>query len=215
MNTQTLLCDSRLLSALSPKKINAYMASRDFNIVSYAKGVVIHFEGDECSNFELILSGVIVVDRIDEFGNLFTISTFTKDDILGGNMLFSKNPYYPMTITAQEDAVILEIARETLFDIFCENPVFLRGFLAYISDHTFILGDKIKTTVYRPLREKLLHYLRREQNLQGSSRIQLNQSKKKLAEHLGVQRSSLSRELAKMRDEGLIAFDRYSITLHV
>ena len=56
-------------------------------------------------------------------------SYFIMKHILGGNMLFSKNPYYPMTITAQEDAVILEIARETLFDIFCENPVFLRGFL--------------------------------------------------------------------------------------
>ena len=38
-------------------------------------------------------------------------------------------------------------------------------------------------------------------------------TKKDLAEKFGVQRSSLSRELNKMRKEGLIEYDAYSITI--
>ncbi|HPE16011.1 MAG TPA: helix-turn-helix domain-containing protein, partial [Oscillospiraceae bacterium] len=38
-------------------------------------------------------------------------------------------------------------------------------------------------------------------------------TKKALAERIGVQRTSLSRELAKMRDDGLIKFDIDSIEL--
>ena len=34
-----------------------------------------------------------------------------------------------------------------------------------------------------------------------------------LAEKIGVQRTSLSRELAKMREDGLVVFDEKSITL--
>ena len=49
--------------------------------------------------------------------------------------------------------------------------------------------------------------------IQKSNRIKLNTTKKSLAEKIGVQRTSLSRELAKMRDDGLILFDTDSITL--
>jgi len=43
--------------------------------------------------------------------------------------------------------------------------------------------------------------------------IRLNYSKKELAERLGVQGSSIGRELNKMRQEGLLAYDARSITL--
>ncbi|NLZ83309.1 MAG: winged helix-turn-helix domain-containing protein, partial [Clostridiales bacterium] len=43
--------------------------------------------------------------------------------------------------------------------------------------------------------------------------IKLNMTKKALAERIGVQRTSLSRELAKMRAEGLILFDKDAITI--
>lgn len=43
--------------------------------------------------------------------------------------------------------------------------------------------------------------------------IKLNYSKKDLAERLGIQRSSLSRELNKMRRDGLLEYDAKTITL--
>ena len=38
-------------------------------------------------------------------------------------------------------------------------------------------------------------------------------SKEELANNLFMQRPSLSRELIKMRDEGILDFDRWTITL--
>ena len=49
---------------------------------------------------------------------------------------------------------ILEIVKETLFELFCTNPLFLQIFLEYISDHAFILGDKIKHYVNKSIRKK-------------------------------------------------------------
>ena len=49
--------------------------------------------------------------------------------------------------------------------------------------------------------------------IQGSNRIQLPVTKKELAEQIGVQRTSLSRELQKMRNEGLLAYDSRTIQL--
>ena len=202
-----------LLSSLTAEDIKSYISDRSFASNVYGKNNIVHFSGEVCSKLEIILSGRIVVERIDESGNLMTIAEFLSDDILGGNLLFSKNPHYPMTITAKSPAVILEINKERLFQLFSDNHEFLRSYLEFISDHAMILGDRIKHYVNRTIRDSILSYLDYECKKQNSRHIKLSISKKALAERIGVQRTSLSRELAKMRDEGLIMFDTDTIEL--
>ncbi len=202
-----------LLNTLSEEDMLNNLRSGAFRISRYKKNSIIHFEGEKCTKFEIILSGKIVVNNIDESGKLLTISEFDADDIIGGNLLFSRQPYYPMTVSAQTPSEVLEIHREALFELLSSNPLFLRAYLEHISDNAFILGNKIKYHVNKTIRQSVLNYLNYESKRQNSRHIKLNTTKKALAERIGVQRTSLSRELAKMRDDGLIAFDRYSITL--
>ena len=145
-----------LLSSLSAEEIKRYISDRSFATHVYGKNNIVHFSGEVCSKLEIILSGSIVVDRIDESGNLMTVAEFLSDDILGGNLLFSKNPHYPMTITAKSPTVVLEINRERLFQLFSDNHDFLKSFLEFISDHAMILGDRIKHYVNRTIRESIL-----------------------------------------------------------
>jgi CRP/FNR family transcriptional regulator, dissimilatory nitrate respiration regulator len=153
------------------------------------------------------------VERIDESGDFLVVAEFYSDDILGGNLLFSKKPYYPMTITTQLPSIILEIPKDLLFNLFCENPLFLRTYLGSVSDHASILSDKIKHYINKSIRESLVSYLRFEQKRQNTNKIALNISKKMLADKIGVQRTSLSRELKKMQNDGLILFDANHITI--
>jgi CRP-like cAMP-binding protein len=74
-----------------------------------------------------------------------TIAEFLNGEVLGGNLMFSKNPHYPMTVTAKQPTVILKINKERLFQLFSDNHDLLRTYLEYVSDHTAILGDRIKT----------------------------------------------------------------------
>ncbi len=202
-----------LLKSLSEEVIISNLKKRKFKIASYKKNSIIHFEGERCTKIEIILSGRIVIDSIDEDGKLLTISNFYNNDILGGNLVFSKNPYYPMTISTQLDSEILEIEKDVLFDLFVENRDFLQIFLEMISDNAFILSGKIKYYANKTLREKIMNYLDYECKKQGSNHIRLPITKKALAERMGVARTSLSRELGKMREEGVIEFDRDTITL--
>lgn len=208
-----LLRQITLLHSLSDKDILTNLKNGTFRIVSYKKNSVIHFDGELCSKLEIILSGKVVVDRIDESGNLLTIAEFYKDDILGGNLMFSKNPYYPMTTTTPEESVILEIEKNLLFNLLSESPVILKAYLEFVADHTFILGDKIKHYVNKTIRECVLGYLEYESKHQKSNKIILNMTKQTLADKIGVQRTSLSRELSKMRNDGLIEYDNKSITI--
>ncbi len=202
-----------LLSSLSTDEMGSYIRDGSFKTCVYEKNNIVHFAGEVCSKLEIILSGRVVVERIDEAGNLMTVAEFLSDDILGGNLLFSTNPHYPMMITAKSPTVILEICRERLFKLFSDNHDFLKSYLEFVSDHAMILGDRIRHYVSRTIRESVLSYLDYECKKQNSRRIELGITKKSLAERIGVQRTSLSRELAKMRDEGLIRFDMDSIEL--
>lgn len=201
-----------LLSPLPDETIQAYFGSGKFKLVRYKKGEPVHIEGETCNKLEIIISGRVAVEHVDEAGNFITISEFYKDDILSGNLLFSKSPVYPMTVSTHSDCLILEIEREVLFDLLCKNSGFLRRYLEFVSERSFILGDKTKQLVKRTIREKIMSWLDSECERQNSEHITPNMTKKAFAEIIGVQRTSLSRELAKMKNDGLISFDSHSIT---
>lgn len=207
-NILDLLKQIDLVKSFDANQLESLLQAKGNKVNSYKRNNIVHFVGDICENLEIILSGEVAVERIDESGKLMTIAEFFDGDILGGNLLFSKNPCYPMTVTAKKPTIILEISKRQLFDLFASSLDFLKSYLAYISDHSVILGDRIKHYVNRTIRECIISYLDYESKKQESSTIKLTISKKALAERIGVQRTSLSRELAKMRNEGLIEFDK-------
>lgn len=204
---------SSLLGMLSQEEIGRHLQDGTIRLVTYHKNSVIHLEGEPCTHLEVILSGKVIIERIDEGGSLLSVAELHGGDILGGNLLFSQSAYYPMTIVAHRQTTIAQIERELLFDLLCKKPALLRLYLQHTSDHASILGQRIRHYTNRTIRECLLTYLRLESKRQRSSRVELTISKKALAERLGVERTSVSRELSLMRKDGLILFDAKSITL--
>lgn len=211
--TDPRIFEATLLQELNPEDIKTYLKDHQFTIKTYTKDTVIHFEGEPCLKLEIILSGEIVVERIDESGALLAVAEFLANDILGGNILFSQNPQYPMTVTTKQASTILGIDKNPLFKLFCMNPAFLRRYLEYVSDHSSILCYKIRNYVHNTIRESLLRFLTHEQKKQHTNVIMLTTTKKALADRIGVQRTSLSRELQKMKKDGIIDFDSNSITI--
>ena len=118
-----------------------------------------------------------------------------------------------MTVLAKSDATILHIKKELVLR-FCQiNVIFLVNFLESISDKTLILTDKIKSLSMKTIRQCIIDFLVYESYSQNTSTVKLELTKKELAEKFGIQRPSLSRELNKMRKDGLIDYDAYSITI--
>jgi Mn-dependent DtxR family transcriptional regulator len=76
-----------------------------------------------------------------------------------------------------------------------------------------MLGDKIKHYVSKTIRQSLLNYFDYESKKQNTNIIKLNITKKALAEKIGVSRTSISRELAKMKAEALIDYSKNQIKL--
>ena len=106
-----------LLKPIPIELLKKLFDTKAMKIKKYSKDEIIHFDGDVCMNVEILLFGKVVVERIDESGALLTIAEFYPDELLGGNLIFSKNSYYPMTITAKLETTLLEIQKGFTFRI--------------------------------------------------------------------------------------------------
>lgn len=192
--------------------LDLFNTSNSF-ISKYPKDSIIHFESEKCKYWEVILKGEVHVQKIDKKGNILTITEFNVGENIGGNLLFSKFPYYPMSVIAKSNTEILRISKDFILQLCQRNQNFLVEFLTCISDKTIILTNKIKSISMKSIRDSIIEFLNYEYYSQKTKNIKLNMTKKELAERLGIQRTSLSRELNKMKKDGLVDYNAQSITI--
>lgn len=187
--------------------------SGSVQFLTFEKGALIHLQQELCTDLDVILEGQISIQNIAEDGTVLTVNLFAPRDLLGVNLIFASKNRYPMTVIADRKSLVAQIPGEWIMAFCRENPEFMSGVMRAISDRSLVLTGRIQAMAHRSIRKALLDYLEYEQVLQGSRTIHLPVSKKTLAEQLGVERTSLSRELSKMRDDGLVQYDSRTITL--
>ncbi len=93
------------------------------------------------------------------------------------------------------------------------NQDFLRAFLGLLSDKTLYVSGILHNLAHKSIRDMIITFLKTEYIRQKSSVIKLSITKQELSEKFGVQRPSLSRELKKMCNDGLVEYDAKSITI--
>ena len=85
--------------------------------------------------------------------------------------------------------------------------------LRLIADKNMDLNEKLDILGMKTTREKISAFLMYHSRLQGKTTVAVPYDRNTMADYLGVNRSALSRELGKMRDEGLIDFHKNIFTL--
>ncbi len=186
----------------------------NYLVRGYEKNEIIYLQNEKTVTMDIILEGEIIVHRIDENGNVLSIVSLSKGDILGGNLIFSNQNEYPMTIIAKTNTRLLCLEKDLILELCQSNKTFLVNFLEILSDKALVLTTKIHSLAIKTIREKIMDFLIFESTRQSSNTIILSISKKELAEKFGVERPSLQRELKKMKDDGLIDYDSRSIVLN-
>ncbi len=208
-----VLASLDLFKSFSGEELKARLFASGFEIKSYGKDQVIHLQNEKCQAMEVILEGRVAVQKIDREGNVLTINVFPAPEIMGAHLIFSSRNLYPMTVVAESKTVMLSLHKDLVAQLGQSNPDFMLALLQVISDRIVILADKIKAISHKTIREQIIDFLRYEYHIQQSPVIKLNYSKKELAERLGIQRTSLSRELNKMRRDGMLEYSAKTITI--
>ena len=86
------------------------------------------------------------------------------------------------------------------------HTLLIQNLMSVIARKALELTRKIEHLSKRTTREKLLSYLSAQAQEAGSSQFTIPFSRQQLADYLTVDRSAMSHELCKMRDEGILSF---------
>lgn len=201
-----------LLQVLPEAVLSEWITTGTARYVKFDESALIYFAGDPCTAVDVVAEGQIAVEKMDEEGRLTRISQFGAGDVFGANLIFSGLKVFPFGVSALKPSKLLRIDPEALIRLAMANREVLLSLLMAISIKSFALSQGIDYLTGRSIEDKVLIYLR--QNLQhGQTHLQLALSKKALAEYLDISRTSLSRALRQMKSDGLIDYDRSSITL--
>ena len=77
-----------------------------------------------------------------------------------------------------------------------------------------ILSNRIFCTTPKTIRERLLIYLTGQAVRTGSTAFEIPFDRQGMADYLNLDRSALSKELGKMRKEGILDFHKNKFTLY-
>ncbi len=171
----------------------------------YLRGEKIFLEGDLCSSIAIIERGNIIARQSFSDGHDKIIKILNNHDCIGMNLIFSSNPYYKATFTAETLVTITLIYKDDLLKLMSLNNRFNLNVLSLISDESIRLNDHIKLLSYKTIREKICYFLYQEYLRLNQTSFLINYTKTELAAFLNVERPSLSYELSRLIKEGIIA----------
>lgn len=180
-----------------------------------ARGEMLLRLGEPIRRFGVVLSGSVQVCVDDIEGSRMIMAEVAPGISFGESLCFLRTKESPVYIFASEDSELLWLSTEALFsdpgDAFLAE---LQGrFTAALAAKALTMNNRIQVLSRLSLRGKLTAYFTELAAAQGSSVIRLPMNREDTAAYIGANRSALSRELAKMKAEGLIDYHKNQIRI--
>lgn len=193
---------------------NTGIDTSNVKIKEFPTNYTVEIEGDISTYLGIVLEGKVNVIAYSYSGKEFIISTLEPGMVYGDVLLFgTKSNIYPGNVITKGKTIIAFLQNNEVRRYLESSAIFAKNYLTLLSDKVYNINHKYKLLTQDSIRDKILFFIHQEMRHQNSTKIKLNMTKEELANNLFVQRPSLSRELIKMREEGIIDFDRWSITL--
>ncbi len=197
--------------------LKAVMACFSPSVKRYSKGEIAAIAGDPLNSIGVVLDGEMEITRENAAGDKSIIAFVLKGKTFGEVAAFSGQRQWPSTVTARKDSLLLFLPPDR-FTGHCQSAcafhkTLIQNMLKIISDKAVQLNRKVMYLEIKGMRAKLCTYLLEQQKIYQSSAFILPMNKNELADFLNVSRPSMSRELGRLRDEGVLDFYLSSIRI--
>ena len=212
------LCKTPLFRGCTPQDLEEMLKNIPYYTKDYKKNEIIFHAGQKITSLGLILSGSVQVEKIDIVGSKSILGIFQKSEIFAESYAcFNEQPIM-VDVVARENSSIFFVNVQTLYSNSNNskyNLILLQNLLRIASKKNQILSMRIFHTSPKTIRQKLFSYFAEQVKRQNSCHIMLPLDRQELADYLSIDRTALSKELGKLRDEGLIDFRKNDFTINV
>ena len=181
-------------------------------IKSVPKNGYIFRIGEQIKYVALVIDGCVHIQSSDYWGNLNILNVIRPGDIFGeAYAAGAKEPMINDAVAAK-DSVILFIDIQHILTV-CPSAcgfhsLLISNLFSVLAEKNRNLASKLRHITRRTTREKLLSYLSEQGRRASASEFEIPFNRQQLADFLAVDRSAMSNELSKMRDEGILEFKR-------
>ncbi|MDY3796646.1 MAG: Crp/Fnr family transcriptional regulator [Agathobacter sp.] len=212
-----ILKRTQLFSGVSDTEISAMLNCLQAKLLTFQKGDYVFREGERIDNITVLVKGKLLVQHDDFWGNRNIVNVIRVGEMFGEAYVAPESGSLLNDVIAEEDSAVIffDVRRIlTVCSTACRfHSMVIQNLFFAISEKNRKLVQKIGHMSKRSTRAKLLSYLSEEAKRQNSSHFTIPFTRQQLADFLCVDRSAMSNELCKMRDEGLLQFDKNQFTL--
>jgi len=178
-----------------------------FTVVkSVPKGGYLFREGDPSSGFYVVQTGAINIHRVNAVGREQVIHVFRAGESFAEGSLATEKGY-PADARAVEPSQVLLVQKAGMLGLLRRQPALALRMLGSLSAHLRILVAQLEDLTLKDVETRLVNWiLKRCPDPAGDKphRIVLTMTKRVLASELGTVSETLSRTLAKLREQQLV-----------
>ena len=194
-----------MLGCLEPK-LNTYRRN-DFIAVS----------GEKFESVGILLQGEATVIKENATGNRIVIDILEAGALCGAEVVFTKEPVWPNSVVAQEASKVLFVSRQKIlgqcYKVCLCHRLIIENMLKIVSEKAMLLNKKVEYLTIKSMRGKIATFLLDQYRRTGKIIFDLPLNRNEMAEFLNVSRPSMSREMGRMKAEGIIDFHLSTIRI--
>lgn len=212
-----ILKKTKLFSGVGEDDVTSMLSCLGARLKSYKKGEFVLRQGEHLSDIVVLVEGKLHIQKDDYWGNRSILGLIEIGEMFGEAYVSPESSSLLNDVVAVEDstAIFFDVKRIiTTCPSACRfHSMVVQNMFFAISEKNRKLVQKLGHMSKRTTREKLISYLSEEAGRQNSSSFSIPFNRQQLADFLSVDRSAMSNELCKMRDEGLLEFEKNKFRL--
>ena len=213
----SILKTSKLFVGLENEEIIAMLACLGAKLSTYKKGEYVLRQGEYLSNVFILVEGSLLIQNDDYWGNRSILRQISQGEMFGESYIAPESDALLNDVAAITDSTVIFFDLKKIIGTCSSACPFhtkaVQNLFFAISEKNRKLVQKMGHISKRSTREKLLSFLSDEAKKRNSSDFTIPFNRQQLADFLSVDRSAMSKELCKLRDEGLLEFDKNSFRL--
>jgi cAMP-binding proteins - catabolite gene activator and regulatory subunit of cAMP-dependent protein kinases len=206
-----------LFAGIRREELESMLACLSAERRNYARGEFLLHAGDPTDSLGVVLRGRVLVFKEDFWGNRNLLAELEPGQSFAESYACVPGEALGVSVQAAEAAecAFLKVQRilTTCPSACAFHARLIRNLLSVLAAKNLQMNAKLTHLTQRSTREKLLSYLSAESLRSGSAEFEIPFDRQQLADYLSVDRSAMSAELGRMRDEGLVRFRRNRFTL--
>ena len=207
-----VLKNTKLFSGVGEEEIGSMLSCLGARLRTYKKGEYVLRQGEHLEEIVLLASGRVLIQKEDYWGNRSILGEIGVGEIFGEAYVAPESGALLNDVVALEDSAVFFFDAKrviTTCSSACRfHSMVVRNLFYAVSEKNRSLVQKLDHISRRTTREKLISYLSEEAKRQNRADISIPFNRQQLADYLSVDRSAMSNELCRMRDEGLLKFER-------